>query len=47
MRMLSSGIAQAATDRWKRHTLFVLATILLAHIVCYAVISSQLDARRA
>lgn len=47
MRMLSSGIAQAASDRWKRHTQFVLAVVLLAHIVSYAVISSQLDARRA
>jgi predicted Co/Zn/Cd cation transporter (cation efflux family) len=46
-RMFSSGIAQAATNQWKHHTLFLLAIILIAHIACFAVVTTQLDARHA
>jgi hypothetical protein len=45
--MLSSGIAQAATNLWKRHTLALLGIILVAHIACFAVIVTQIEARHA
>lgn len=46
-RMLSSGIAQAATNLWKRHTLALLGIILVAHIACFAVVVTQIEARHA
>jgi hypothetical protein len=46
-RMLTSSIAQSATNTWKRHTLYLLAIIVVAHIACFAVVSTQLDARHA
>lgn len=46
-RMLSSGIAQAATNLWKRHTLALLGVIMVAHIACFAVIVTQIEARHA
>jgi hypothetical protein len=48
-RMLTSSIAQSATNtcQWKRHTLYLLAIIVAAHIACFAVVSTQLYARHA
>lgn len=46
-RMFSSSLAQAATNQWKKHTVVLLVVALVAHIVCFAVISTQLDARHA
>jgi hypothetical protein len=43
--MLQSSIAQAATDRWRRRTLGLLAFILVVHIVCFAVLTTEIDRR--
>lgn len=45
--MFSSPIAQAAQNVWRRHTLLLLGVMLAAHIACFSVISTQLDARHA
>jgi hypothetical protein len=44
-RMLQSSIAQAATDKWRRRTVGLLAVILVVHIVCFAVLTTQIDRR--
>jgi len=46
-RMMASSIAQGATNQWRQRTLFLLGTILVAHIACFAVVTTQLDARHA
>jgi len=46
-RMMASSIAQGATNQWKQRTLFLLAVIAAAHIACFAVITTQLDARHS
>lgn len=46
-RMVQSSAAQQATTTWRRHTLVLLGIILLAHIVCFAVLTTQIDKRYA
>ena len=46
-RMLVSSVAQAATNAWRFNTLVLLAVVLAAHIACFAVITTQLEARHA
>lgn len=45
--MLNSSMAQAPAKAWRLHTLVVLGVILVAHIACFVVLTSQIDARRA
>jgi hypothetical protein len=45
--MLSSSMAQAATNQWKRHTMFLLFILVAAHLVCFVMMSTQIDARHA
>jgi uncharacterized protein YpmS len=44
---MASSIAQAAANQWKRYTLLLLAVLLAAHVACFAVTVTQLDARHA
>jgi phosphoenolpyruvate-protein kinase (PTS system EI component) len=44
-RMMQSSAAQMATNNWRRRTLGLLAVILVAHIVCFAVLTTQIDRR--
>jgi hypothetical protein len=46
-RMLLSSMAQAATNQWKRHTVFLLFILVAAHVVCFAMMSTQIEARHA
>jgi hypothetical protein len=46
-RMLNGGIAQAAAQTWKSHTLFLLAIIFAAHIACFIVLTSLIDGRHS
>jgi hypothetical protein len=43
--MMQSSAAQMATNNWRRRTLGLLAVIVVAHIVCFAVLNTQIDRR--
>lgn len=45
LRQLDSPVARASLLRFWRGTLGVVAVLLLAHIVCYAVLASILQLR--
>jgi hypothetical protein len=46
-RMLTSSGAQSATARFKRQTWLVIGVLLAAHIMGYAVLSTQIQSRFA
>eukprot|EP00883_Tetradesmus_obliquus_P002715 jgi/Sobl393_1/12921/SZX78204.1 len=44
-RMMTSTAAQLATDRWRRHTYMATAVIVVAHVICFVVLLTQINAR--
>lgn len=44
-RMMTSTAAQLATDRWRRHTYMATAAIVVAHVICFVVLLTQINAR--
>eukprot|EP00879_Flechtneria_rotunda_P009748 GHRR01010197.1.p2 GENE.GHRR01010197.1~~GHRR01010197.1.p2 ORF type:complete len:816 (+),score=239.63 GHRR01010197.1:4977-7424(+) len=44
-RMVQSSAAQLASSRWRKHTVYLLGTLLIAHIVCFVVLTAQVDKR--
>lgn len=44
-RMVQSSMAQQDSTNWRRHTLFLVGIVLVAHVVCFAVTTMQVDAR--
>eukprot|EP00878_Enallax_costatus_P025839 GHUV01027676.1.p1 GENE.GHUV01027676.1~~GHUV01027676.1.p1 ORF type:complete len:1421 (+),score=378.88 GHUV01027676.1:621-4883(+) len=44
-RMLHSSLAQVDTTRWRLHTLGLLAIILMAHVICFVVLTTQINRR--
>jgi hypothetical protein len=45
-RMVQSNAVQRPTAAWKRHTLMLLAVMLVARIVCFVVLDNQVADRR-
>lgn len=43
--MLHSVTAQAASTRWRIHTLVLLVIMLTTHIACFAVLTQQVTSR--
>lgn len=44
-RLMTSTAAQVATDRFRKHTYFLVLTLMVAHVVCFVVLMTQIDAR--
>jgi hypothetical protein len=45
LRIMTSSIAKASADRFKTHTYLIVLLALLAHVACFAVLFTQIDAR--
>jgi hypothetical protein len=43
--MMTSTAAQLATDRWRRHTYLATLVIVVAHVICFVVLLTQINAR--
>lgn len=44
-RMMTSSVAQAAAERFKRHTLMLTGLLTIVHVVCFVVLITQINAR--
>lgn len=44
--MVQSNAAQTSTSAWKRHTLVLLAVMLVARIICFVVLGNEMADRR-
>lgn len=44
-RMMQSSIVQQASNRWRVHTLILMAVIVVAHIVSYVVLTTSVNSR--
>eukprot|EP00878_Enallax_costatus_P021708 GHUV01022998.1.p1 GENE.GHUV01022998.1~~GHUV01022998.1.p1 ORF type:complete len:487 (+),score=142.31 GHUV01022998.1:295-1755(+) len=44
-RMMFSSLAQAASRRWRMHTMVLMAVIVLAHIITYIVLTTAVNSR--
>eukprot|EP00775_Hariotina_reticulata_P009112 gene9112-9281_t len=45
IRMMTSSVARASADRFKIHTYLLVLVAMLAHVACFAVLFTQIDAR--
>jgi hypothetical protein len=44
-RMMTSSAAQTATERFRKHTLYLVLAILVAHVVCFVILMTGINAR--
>jgi hypothetical protein len=44
-RMMQSNAAQQASNAWRSRTLMLLGVVLVAHVVCFAVLTIEVDRR--
>lgn len=44
-RMMTSSLAQKDAERYRRHTYLLTALVTVAHVVCFVVLITQINAR--
>jgi hypothetical protein len=44
-RVMTCSAAQTASERFKKHTLLLVLTITLAHVLCFVILVTQVNAR--